>query len=128
MFWVAGQRLNMGGSSAYIDHADAVGSTTMETDPAGGEKQILRPGIGLRMTDAARMRRLKRPSPAVVPPAPSPLGEGSGFASSRSGEFTSPCSNPDGARAAGRKGPRYETPLTRRRTSGTLFPRRGLRI
>ncbi|HET7216115.1 MAG TPA: RHS repeat-associated core domain-containing protein [Terriglobia bacterium] len=26
----------MGGSSAYIDHADAVGSTTMETDPAGG--------------------------------------------------------------------------------------------
>ncbi len=30
--WVAGQRLNMGGSSAYIDHADAVGSTTM----AGG--------------------------------------------------------------------------------------------
>jgi RHS repeat-associated protein len=33
---VAGQRLNMGGSSAYIDHSDAVGSTTMETDPAGG--------------------------------------------------------------------------------------------
>jgi RHS repeat-associated protein len=32
---VAGQRLNMGGASAYIDHADAVGSTTMETDPAG---------------------------------------------------------------------------------------------
>ncbi|HKT10308.1 MAG TPA: hypothetical protein VJW77_00645 [Terriglobia bacterium] len=59
MFWVAWQRLNMGGSSAYIDHADAVGSTTMETDPAGGEKQILRLGIGLRMTDAARMRRLK---------------------------------------------------------------------
>ncbi len=38
VYWshVAGQRLNMGGSSAYIDHADAVGSTTMETDPAGG--------------------------------------------------------------------------------------------
>ena len=38
MYWseVAGQRLNMGGASAYIDHADAVGSTTMETDPAGG--------------------------------------------------------------------------------------------
>jgi RHS repeat-associated protein len=38
VFWsqVAGQRLNMGGASAYIDHADAVGSTTMETDPAGG--------------------------------------------------------------------------------------------
>ncbi|HKT10306.1 MAG TPA: RHS repeat-associated core domain-containing protein, partial [Terriglobia bacterium] len=37
IYWskVAGQRLNMGGSSAYIDHADAVGSTTMETDPAG---------------------------------------------------------------------------------------------
>jgi hypothetical protein len=33
---VAGQRLNMGGSSAYIDHADAVGTTLMETDPAGG--------------------------------------------------------------------------------------------
>jgi hypothetical protein len=33
---VAGQRLNMGGASAFIDHADAVGSTTMETDPAGG--------------------------------------------------------------------------------------------
>ncbi|HET7215934.1 MAG TPA: RHS repeat-associated core domain-containing protein [Terriglobia bacterium] len=33
---VAGQRLNMGGANAYIDHADAVGSTTMETDPAGG--------------------------------------------------------------------------------------------
>ncbi len=32
---LAGQRLNMGGSSAYIDHADAVGSTVMETDPAG---------------------------------------------------------------------------------------------
>jgi RHS repeat-associated protein len=32
----AGQRLNMGGSSAYIDHSDAIGSTTMETDPAGG--------------------------------------------------------------------------------------------
>ena len=38
VYWshVAGQRLNMGGSSAYIDHSDAVGSTTMETDPAGG--------------------------------------------------------------------------------------------
>ena len=38
VYWshVAGQRLNMGGSSAYIDHADAIGSTTMETDPAGG--------------------------------------------------------------------------------------------
>jgi len=37
VYWsqVAGQRLNMGGSSAYIDHSDAVGSTTMETDPAG---------------------------------------------------------------------------------------------
>ncbi len=37
IFWarVAGQRLNMGGASAYIDHADAVGSTTMETDPSG---------------------------------------------------------------------------------------------
>ena len=37
VYWsqVAGQRLNMGGSSAYIDHADAVGSTLMETDPAG---------------------------------------------------------------------------------------------
>ncbi len=37
VYWseVAGQRLNMGGSSAYIDHADAVGSTTMETDPSG---------------------------------------------------------------------------------------------
>ena len=81
IYWsqVAGQRLNMGGSSAYIDHADAVGSTTMETDPAGGEKQILQLGIGLRMTDAARMRQLKRP-------------------------------------------------LTRLRTSGTLSPRRGLRI
>ena len=33
---MAGQRLNMGGSSAYIDHADAIGSTAMETDPAGG--------------------------------------------------------------------------------------------
>jgi RHS repeat-associated protein len=33
---VAGQRLNMGGASAYIDHSDAIGSTTMETDPAGG--------------------------------------------------------------------------------------------
>ncbi|HEV2245030.1 MAG TPA: RHS repeat-associated core domain-containing protein [Terriglobia bacterium] len=38
VYWsqIAGQRLNMGGASAYIDHADAVGSTTMETDPAGG--------------------------------------------------------------------------------------------
>jgi RHS repeat-associated protein len=38
VYWsqVAGQRLNMGGASAYIDHADAIGSTTMETDPAGG--------------------------------------------------------------------------------------------
>jgi RHS repeat-associated protein len=38
VYWsqVAGQRLNMGGASAYIDHADATGSTTMETDPAGG--------------------------------------------------------------------------------------------
>ena len=37
VYWseVAGQRLNMGGSSAYIDHSDAVGSTTMETDPSG---------------------------------------------------------------------------------------------
>ena len=26
----------MGGGSGYIDHADAVGSTTMETDPAEG--------------------------------------------------------------------------------------------
>jgi RHS repeat-associated protein len=26
----------MGGASAFIDHADAMGSTTMETDPAGG--------------------------------------------------------------------------------------------
>jgi RHS repeat-associated protein len=34
-FQVAGQRLNMGGASAFIDHADAVGSTTMETDPSG---------------------------------------------------------------------------------------------
>ena len=25
----------MGGASAYIDHADAIGSTTMETDPSG---------------------------------------------------------------------------------------------
>ncbi len=32
---VAGQRLNMGGASAFIDHADAIGSTTMETDPSG---------------------------------------------------------------------------------------------
>ena len=37
---VAGQRLNMGGSSAYIDHADAVGSTTMETDPAAGGTKL----------------------------------------------------------------------------------------
>ncbi|TAM80930.1 MAG: DUF2778 domain-containing protein [Acidobacteria bacterium] len=38
VYWsqVAGQRLNMGGASAFIDHSDAVGSTTMETDPAGG--------------------------------------------------------------------------------------------
>src|SRR5690348_6361649 len=38
VYWsqIAGQRLNMGGSDAYIDHSDAVGSTTMETDPAGG--------------------------------------------------------------------------------------------
>ena len=38
IYWskVAGQRLNMGGSSAYIDHSDAIGSTAMETDPAGG--------------------------------------------------------------------------------------------
>src|SRR5690348_2946022 len=38
VYWasVAGQRLNMGGADAYIDHADAVGSTTMETDPTGG--------------------------------------------------------------------------------------------
>jgi len=38
IYWsqVAGQRLNMGGASAFIDHADALGSTTMETDPAGG--------------------------------------------------------------------------------------------
>ncbi|HET9177338.1 MAG TPA: RHS repeat-associated core domain-containing protein, partial [Terriglobia bacterium] len=37
VYWsqIAGQRLNMGGASAYIDHSDAVGSTTMETDPAG---------------------------------------------------------------------------------------------
>ncbi len=37
IFWsrVAGQRLNMGGASAYIDHADAIGSTVMETGPAG---------------------------------------------------------------------------------------------
>jgi RHS repeat-associated protein len=37
VYWsqVAGQRLNMGGVDAYIDHSDAVGSTTMETDPAG---------------------------------------------------------------------------------------------
>jgi RHS repeat-associated protein len=37
VYWasVAGQRLNMGGADAYIDHSDAVGSTTMETDPAG---------------------------------------------------------------------------------------------
>ena len=33
--YAAGQRLNMGGSSAYIDHADAVGTTTMVTDPSG---------------------------------------------------------------------------------------------
>ena len=32
---IAGQRLNMGGADAYIDHSYAVGSTTMETDPAG---------------------------------------------------------------------------------------------
>ena len=32
---IAGQRLNMGGADAYIDHSDVVGSTTMETDPAG---------------------------------------------------------------------------------------------
>ena len=25
----------MGGGSAFIDHADAIGSTTMETDPSG---------------------------------------------------------------------------------------------
>ncbi len=25
----------MGGGSAYIDHADAIGSTVMETDPSG---------------------------------------------------------------------------------------------
>ncbi|MGH7968122.1 MAG: RHS repeat-associated core domain-containing protein, partial [Limisphaerales bacterium] len=38
IYWsqVAGQRLNMGGASAYIGHSDAIGSTTMETDPAGG--------------------------------------------------------------------------------------------
>jgi RHS repeat-associated protein len=36
MAQIAGQRLNMGGASAYIDHADVIGSTTMETDPAGG--------------------------------------------------------------------------------------------
>ena len=37
VYWsqIAGQRLNMGGADAYIDHSDAVGSTTMETDPAG---------------------------------------------------------------------------------------------
>ena len=37
IFWarVAGQRLNMGGGSAFIDHADAIGSTVMETDPSG---------------------------------------------------------------------------------------------
>ena len=37
IFWarLAGQRLNMGGASAFIDHADAIGSTTMETDPSG---------------------------------------------------------------------------------------------
>ena len=37
MYWsqIAGQRLNMGGADAYIDHSDVVGSTTMETDPAG---------------------------------------------------------------------------------------------
>ena len=37
IFWsrVAGQRLNMGGASAFIDHADATGSTVMETGPAG---------------------------------------------------------------------------------------------
>jgi RHS repeat-associated protein len=37
VFWsrIAGQRLNMGGNSAYIDHADAIGSTTMDTDPSG---------------------------------------------------------------------------------------------
>ena len=37
VYWssVAGQRLNMGGTSSYVDHADAVGTTTMETDQAG---------------------------------------------------------------------------------------------
>ncbi|HUZ46448.1 MAG TPA: RHS repeat-associated core domain-containing protein, partial [Terriglobia bacterium] len=32
---VAGERLQMGGSSSYLLHADAVGSTTMATDQAG---------------------------------------------------------------------------------------------
>src|SRR5690349_23025569 len=38
VYWasVAGQRLNMGGADAYIDHSDVIGSTTMETDPTGG--------------------------------------------------------------------------------------------
>jgi len=32
---VAGQRLNMGGSSSFLAHADAIGSTNMVTDQAG---------------------------------------------------------------------------------------------
>ena len=41
VYWsqIAGQRLNMGGASAYVDHSDVVGSTTMETDPAGAVQQ-----------------------------------------------------------------------------------------
>ena len=34
---VAGQQISMGGSSSYLRHADAVGSTTMVTDQAGNE-------------------------------------------------------------------------------------------
>ena len=32
---VAGQHISMGGADSWLAHSDAVGSTTMETDPAG---------------------------------------------------------------------------------------------
>ena len=37
MWWarVAGQRLEMGGSTSYLAHTDAVGSMVMETDQTG---------------------------------------------------------------------------------------------
>src|SRR5690242_7139489 len=59
VYWsqVAGQRLNMGGADAYIDHSDAVGSTTMETDPAGA----VRCGRSSTSRSGSRIYKIREP-------------------------------------------------------------------